>query len=371
MEKPTRIVSRGEEIYVLAVVARLLAMRNHPPEDVAAGRIGFAVPDRCAWHGQFGKACSSLSETGIKPRVAILMATYNGAAYLEEQLDSLRSQTHPWIDVIVSDDGSEDGTLDILLEWKQKWDRGDFLFRRGPGRGFAENFRSLIVDPVFDADYFAFCDQDDLWEPDKLEIAVSRLAGATPDTPALFCSRTLTMSEVGEAVGSSPLFARKPSFENALVQSLAGGNTMVLNRSAQSTMERASRRSGFVSHDWWAYLLVSGAGGDVFYCARPLVRYRQHGLNLVGANTSWQARCSRLQRMIRGQFRQWSDENLKGLEANADLLMPEAMQTLIRFREARGAPLPRRLLDLNRSGVYRQTLSGNVGLYVAALMGRV
>jgi hypothetical protein len=75
--------------------------------------------------------------------------------------------------------------------------------------------------------------------------------------------------------------------------------------------------------------------------------------------------------MIRGQFRQWSDENLTGLEANAGLLTPEAMQTLIRFREAREAPLPRRLLDLNRSGVYRQTWSGNVGLYLAALMGRV
>jgi hypothetical protein len=192
-----------------------------------------------------------------------------------------------------------------------------------------------------------------------------------PDVPALFCSRTLTISEVGEAVGASPLFVKKPSFENALVQSLAGGNTMVLNRPAQSIMACASRRSGFVSHDWWAYLLVSGAGGEVFYCARPLVRYRQHGSNQVGANTSWQARRSRLKRMIRGQFRQWSDENLAGLEANTDLLTPEAMQALVRFRDARNAPLPRRLFDLNSSGVYRQTLSGNVGLYAAALMGRL
>jgi hypothetical protein len=75
--------------------------------------------------------------------------------------------------------------------------------------------------------------------------------------------------------------------------------------------------------------------------------------------------------MIRGQFREWSEENLAGLELNADLLTPEAMCTLVRFRDARKAALPRRLFDLGRSGVYRQTLPGNIGLYLAALMGRV
>jgi glycosyltransferase involved in cell wall biosynthesis len=299
------------------------------------------------------------------------MATRNGAAYLEEQLVSLRSQSHKSIDVVASDDGSTDATMDILLEWRERWDKGRFLVRPGPQKGFAENFRSLIVDPVFDADCFAFCDQDDLWEPDKLEVAISRLAGVAPDRPALFCSRTLTITEAGQAVGASPLFARKPCFENAIVQSIAGGNTMVFNGAAQAVLRRASLRSGFVSHDWWAYLIVSGAGGEVFYSPRPLVRYRQHESNQVGANTSWQARYSRLKRMVRGQFRDWSDENLAGLEANADLLTPEAARTLARFREARRAPLPGRLLELHRSGVYRQTWSGNLGLYVAAVMGRL
>jgi glycosyltransferase involved in cell wall biosynthesis len=299
------------------------------------------------------------------------MATYNGAAFLDEQFVSLHAQSHPWIDIVISDDGSTDGTRQILGKWEEKWEKGRFLVRRGPGRGFAENFRSLIIDPAIDAGYFAFCDQDDLWEPEKLEIAVSRLSGVASGMPALFCSRTLTITEAGEAVGASPLFAKRPSFRNALVQSLAGGNTMVFNLSAHSLMQRASVRSGFVSHDWWAYLLVSGAGGEVFYCRRPLVRYRQHGSNQVGANTSMQARYSRLKRMLRGQFREWSDENLAGLEANADLLAPEALLILARFREARRAPLPRRLLDLGRSGVYRQTVSGNIGLYAAVLMKRL
>lgn len=337
--------------------------RMAPP----AGRI--ALP---AWRPkEVEKACSSLSEAETKPRVAVLMATYNGAAYLEEQLDSLESQSYPSIDVVVSDDGSVDATADILRLWKEKWRKGRFVVRHGPGKGFAENFRALIVDPGVEADYFAFCDQDDVWEPRKLETAVSRLGGIAAGMPALFCSRTLTITEAGHAVGASPLFAKTPSFRNALVQSLAGGNTMVFNRAAQSLMRRASIRSGFVSHDWWAYLLVSGAGGRVFYCPEPLVRYRQHGANQVGANTSMRARCSRLKRMVRGQFREWSEENLAGLEANVDLLDCEAGQTLARFRNARKAALPMRVLHLARSGVYRQTLSGNVGLYLAILIGRL
>jgi hypothetical protein len=83
------------------------------------------------------------------------------------------------------------------------------------------------------------------------------------------------------------------------------------------------------------------------------------------------ARYSRLKRMIRGQFREWSDENLAGLELNADLLTPEAMCTLVRFRDARKAALPRRLFDLSRSGVYRQTLLGCIALYAASLINRL
>jgi glycosyltransferase involved in cell wall biosynthesis len=342
-------------------------MPNRP--DDAADR-GIIFPT--GWPArQVEKAFDPLSEAQTMPRVAVLMATYNGAAYLGEQLDSLESQSCPSIDLVVSDDGSADATPDILRTRAEKWQKGCFVVRRGPGRGFAENFRALIVDPGIEADYFAFCDQDDLWEPQKLQTAISRLANVAPDIPALFCSRTLTITEDGQAVGASPLFARRPSFRNAIVQSIAGANTMVLNRAAQSLLRRASIRSGFVSHDWWAYLLVSGAGGRVFYCREPLVRYRQHGSNQVGANTSMRARYSRLKRMIRGQFREWSEENLAGLEANADLLTPKSRQTLAHFRKAREAALPGRISHLVWSGVYRQTLSGNIGLYAAVVMGRL
>jgi glycosyltransferase involved in cell wall biosynthesis len=299
------------------------------------------------------------------------MATYNGQKYIEEQISSLHYQTYPWIDLIVSDDGSCDGTLDILEMWKMKWEKGIFAIRRGPGRGFADNFRSMITDSSIEGEYFAFCDQDDIWELKKLDTAISYFQDTEIRLPILFCSRTLIITENGEASGYSPLFTKEPSFRNALVQSLAGGNTMVFNRQARQILARASERSSFVSHDWWAYLLISGAGGHVYYSPKPLVRYRQHRGNQVGANTSLGARFSRFGRLLKGQFWRWSSENVAGLERNTDLLTEDSRQTLDLFCRARERRLPARLLYLRDSGVYRQTTWGNLGLYLAIIIGRI
>jgi glycosyltransferase involved in cell wall biosynthesis len=311
----------------------------------------------------------ALALNKIAGRVAILMATKNGAAFLDEQLRSLADQSYPSIDVWVSDDGSTDDTPAILADWRQRWAKGRFEQSEGPRKGFAENFRALVSNQDIEAEYFAFCDQDDLWEPEKLEKAIGWMRGRDDAAPLLFCSRTLTVSECGKPTGQSPLFRRKPSFRNALVQSLAGGNTMVLNRAARDCVATASARTGFVSHDWWAYLLVTGAGGEVGYSATPLVRYRQHAGNQVGANTSWQAKGARLIQLFKGQFADWTDRNLHGLDQNRDLLTPDAIAALDLFASARKGSFVSRIRSLRRSGVYRQTLLGTVVLWTAVAFG--
>ena len=210
-------------------------------------------------------------------RVAVLLGTKNGAAFIGEQLASLMAQSHSLIDLWVSDDGSTDGTIAIIeSSWKSRWQKGRLTLVTGPCQGFPANFRSMIVDPRIEADYYAFCDQDDIWEPDRLERAVRWMQTLGPEIPLLFCSRTATMTETGDTIGYSPLFRRRPSFRNAMVQSIAGGNTMMVNRAARDLLAKASSRTEFVSHDWWAYLIVTAAGGIVRYDLRPLVRYRQH-----------------------------------------------------------------------------------------------
>lgn len=300
---------------------------------------------------------------------AILMATWNGAAFLDEQLRSIADQSHPLVDVWVSDDGSTDDTPAILADWQLRWSKGRFEILKGPQKGFSENFRSLITNAEIDADYFAFSDQDDIWETVKLEKAIDWMKSRRESTPLLFCSRTLNVTASGATMGFSPLFAKEPSFRNALVQSLAGGNTMLLNRSARNKLSEASLRSNFVSHDWWAYLVISGSGGEVCYSSTPFVRYRQHGGNQVGANTSWRARQLRLRLLLRGQFLRWTDINLKGLECNRDLLTQDAVASTDKFAQSRQGSLLYRVRNLRRSGVYRQTLGGTVMLWAATVFG--
>jgi glycosyltransferase involved in cell wall biosynthesis len=304
-------------------------------------------------------------------RVAVLLGTKDGAAFIDEQLESVLAQSHPDIDLWVSDDGSTDGTTAIVGAWQGRWHKGRLTLVNGPRQGFAANFRSIIVDPRIDADYYAFCDQDDIWEPDRLESAVRWMQTQRAQTPLLFCSRTATMTETGSAAGYSPLFRQPPSFRNALVQSIAGGNTMMVNRAARQLLAKASARTEFVSHDWWAYLIVTAAGGIVRYEPRPLVRYRQHEANLVGANVSWKARISRLGRLFRGEFAGWTDSNLSGLAVNRDMLTKDAAACLDLFIRSRKGGVFQRLALLRRSGVYRQTVFGTLGLYLAFVWGRI
>ncbi|MDX8538984.1 MULTISPECIES: glycosyltransferase family 2 protein [Mesorhizobium] len=303
--------------------------------------------------------------------MAVLLGAKDGAAFIEEQLQSLLAQSHPLVDLWVSDDGSTDGTQALVEAWRPRWTKGSLTLVKGPQKGFAANFRSMIVDPRIDADYYAFCDQDDIWEPDRLESALRWMRSLDAETPLLFCSRTATISETGSAAGYSPLFRRPPSFRNALVQSIAGGNTMLINRAARHLLAKASAKTEFVSHDWWAYLIVTAAGGMVRYDPRPLVRYRQHAANLVGANVSWKARLSRLGRLFRGEFASWTDSNLGGLAVNRDILTKDAAACLGLFIRARNGGISRRLRLLRRSGVYRQTLPGTLGLYLAFVWRRI
>jgi hypothetical protein len=303
-------------------------------------------------------------------RVAILLCTKDGEAFLPEQLQSFADQTHQNWTLIASDDGSTDGTRDLLARFA-KGRSLPIVVRDGPGRGACANFVALASDPTIDADYFAFSDQDDVWYPDKLRRALSWLATIPSAVPALYCGRTELMSVNGRSYGLSPLFARPFGFPNALIQSIAGGNTMVFNRATKSLFEAAGPLP-VVSHDWWAYQLVSGAGGMVRYDPRPAVKYRQHADNLVGANVGWGPRTARLWMMWSGRFSRWNETNIAALSRVAEnLLCPENRATVEEFARARSGPLLRRLRCLIRSGVYRQTVLGNIGLVAATILRRI
>lgn len=305
------------------------------------------------------------------PKVAILLCTYHGQHYLSDQLESFASQTHSNWEVWASDDGSIDDTHSILDAYKSKWGGGRLSVHFGPSEGFVANFLSLTCKAAVEADYYAYSDQDDIWEADKLERAVAWLKTVPQHVPALYCSRTRLVDADNNHIGFSPLFTKPPSFANALMQNIGGGNTMVFNNAARTLLRQAGEAISVVTHDWWAYMVVSGCGGRVFYDKYPSLRYRQHDSNLLGMNSTWPARFTRLRMSWQGRFRTWNEVNIEAIRLLNDRLTPENRRILERFAKARNQKLIPRLLGLRSSGIYRQTLLGNLGLIVAAIFKKV
>lgn len=304
------------------------------------------------------------------PVVHIVMCTHMGERFIRKQLDSIASQTHTNWRLFVSDDDSTDQTKAILLSYLKQWGSGKIQIFKGPALGSTRNFLSVVKRLNIEADYYAFSDQDDEWEPDRLLVGIQRLAEVPPEIGGLYFSRTTYISESGEVLGFSKDFRRPPSFENALIQSIGGGNTMLINRAAMQEF-KAYSFVDVVAHDWWAYILISGLGGVVIYDSTPMVKYRQHSTALVGENVSFGAYRTRAAHLAKGRFRSWNDRNLNALEPVRDKLSTEARRSLDLFTESRKSNLLLRVWYLIRSGVYRQRRLETFAIHLLNILGKI
>jgi len=300
------------------------------------------------------------------------LALFNGAPNLKEQLDSFVAQTHDDWSLVVSDDGSSDAGPDVVRRFAHQICGHDVAMVEGPQKGFARNFLHLLKQVGPDSDCVALSDQDDVWLPDKLAHGLAALAAVAPGQPALYCSRTMICDSELSPQRPSPLFRHPPGFRNALVQNIAGGNTMILNRAAVEILQAAAAEVGdIVAHDWWIYQMVSGVGGQVIYDSEPKLLYRQHMGNQIGANDTIRASLRRILMMLGGRFSTWNTTNIHALMASAHRLTGENRRVLAEFEEARQRPLPHRIAQLRRLRVYRQTRRGNAGLWLATLINRI
>lgn len=301
--------------------------------------------------------------------IAILLATYNGAKMLPAQLDSIARQTHKDWSLLVSDDGSCDETRRILRAFAAKLPDKRIALIRGPGQGSAQNFLSLLR-AAGRVPFVAFADQDDVWFDDKLARAIALLSLRTH--PAIYGSATLVTDHDLQPLRPSITFKRPTGFQNALVQNVAGGNTMVMNRLALNALQPASLLAkGIIAHDWWCYQMVTGMGGEMIYDPEPSLFYRQHQDNQIGANDTLKARVSRLKRLLLGEFSQWRNAHFKALSAAENWLTDDAKQTLSRCAGLSSSLISRRFFALHVSGLYRQTALGSAALRLATLIGRV
>ncbi len=209
-------------------------------------------------------------------KVQILMSTYNGKKYLREQIESLLSQTYSNIEILIRDDGSKDGTISILEEYSQNYP--SIKVFKEENIGVVNSFFNLLKKS--EADYIAFCDQDDIWLENKVEKAIEKLQHVTE--PALYCSNKILIDADNHVIAENHGKYLSPSFENAVVECICTGCTTVLNQKLAQIIRQNIPKHAMM-HDWWCYL-VATYHGKVIFDENSYIWYRQHGNNEIGAS---------------------------------------------------------------------------------------
>ncbi len=302
-----------------------------------------------------------------QPTVHILLATYNGAKYLQAQLQSIAWQTHRQWTLTVSDDGSTDETLNIVKAFAQNSPQTVNLLQ-GPCAGSStRNFCHLIqhAPAGTEHDLYAFCDQDDVWLDTKLERAVQWHAQHPQQPVRLYCGRTQFVNGKLQPIGLSPGIRRPPSFGNALVQNIASGNTMVFSQAVLAAQKKVQPEHS-VWHDWTTYLVATALGGEVWFDDAPYLLYRQHGRNVIGSNDGLGAQIRRLKPLFEGRFKQWTDANLgalSDLEPATTDASRELHRMFAQLRIQQSAWV--RINAWRRTKIRRQTVPSNLTLGLA------
>ena len=212
-------------------------------------------------------------------KILVLLSSYNGEKFIREQLDSILSQTWKNVEILVRDDGSSDNTPNILKEYEEQ---NKIHLELGENVGFIDSFFWLVKN-CGEADYYAYSDQDDVWFPEKLSMAIEKLEEAqltVTDLPVLYFSNYDYYDEQLNFISHAFDVNRdkNPTFRNCLVDCMPLGFNSVFNKVARDTMA-ANIPKHSCGHDWWTYMVCQGMG-KVIYDNRPTVKYRRTGTNV-------------------------------------------------------------------------------------------
>jgi glycosyltransferase involved in cell wall biosynthesis len=208
--------------------------------------------------------------------VLVLLSTFNGSAFLREQIRSILDQrVEGKLTLLVRDDGSQDDTIAILQSFREP----RLEITRGENLGAKASYLELLATArQRDADYIALSDQDDVWLEGKLERAIDQLRAI--DGPALYCS-AVNLVDANLNPQARFAYSGAPGFEIAFFTNCVTGCTCVINRAVALRLKEFPRPDEILMHDWWLYLVVV-AFGQVIYDSESRILYRQHGANQIG-----------------------------------------------------------------------------------------
>lgn len=231
--------------------------------------------------------------------IVTLMSTYNGEHFIREQIDSILVQEGCEVTLLVRDDGSSDGTCAILQEYM---DRGLLRWYTGRNLGPARSFLDLVMQAP-EADYYAFADQDDIWDSDKLATGMECLKDY--QGPACYGANSRLVDINGASMNILTDRRAKSVVRplNCLLSALFYGGitgcTMVMNRALIATIQRYGVPDKVIMHDLFIQQICRSLGGVLLFDGRPHMGYRQHGRNTVGVQiTVLQKICGRIRGVV-------------------------------------------------------------------------
>lgn len=308
--------------------------------------------------------------------ISVILATYNGARYLQQQLESLAQQTLLPTELIVGDDGSQDETRSIVDDFTKTSPFPVRWIKPSKKRlGACANFARLLE--YANGDYLMFCDQDDIWSPNKIGITLKEMQRLEEqygkDLPCLVHTDLKVITESGIEI--SPSFWRyqkiRPQLADRLQvvlgQNLVTGCTMMLNRSAVKRVMPMPLH-GPLMHDWWFALAVVAFGGQVSGLSCPVICYRQHDSNTVGAQSWWQRILRRLfavsGRAIRDELQATQQQAAIFFELFGDTIAPRNRNIIHDYTRLTDLGFFAKRGVLLRHGIHKSGWYRTLGLYL-------
>lgn len=304
----------------------------------------------------------------MKKTVHIVMASYNGEKYLKEQMDSLLAQTYQNITIEVCDDGSSDHTCDIAAQYCSR-DPRITLHKNGENKGYVRNFLEGMRRSS--ADYVMLCDQDDIWDRDKVEVTLRAMEQAEKDgrdRPLMVFTDAVNFdSDTGKELGrfheNSHLNTKRLDTAHLFMENKVIGCTVMVNQKVVSYLAEIPK--GIRVHDWWLALICSHFG-KIIYLDRPTLRYRQHGGNMIGGSSFGSYVKDRLAgiRRQREALRLSYRQGQSFLAVYGDNMTPEQRETARKFAGMETAGWLMRRWNMMKYGFTKSGFMRNAGLFL-------
>jgi rhamnosyltransferase len=302
-----------------------------------------------------------------KKKILVLMSTYNGQDHLSEQIDSiLKQETSCDVDILIRDDGSTDGTRLLLEKYNNDYDNIELKLEDNIGCN-ASFFK--LLEYAADHDYYAFCDQDDVWLPDKLQIAYDALSKEDNEKPLMYASSSYLVRNDMKIFGETRKQRRPMTMLNTIIQNICPGHTQVMNQKMLELLKIKIDTNRIYVYDAWA-TNVANLKGKLLFDNTSHTLYRQYEGNQLGSGAGkFGQLIASVKRGKNGDGYKYRMQVEYFKEVYEKELKEKGFYDDIEYF-VNAKTLGKKMLIPFKSGLYRQRKIETMAFYIAVLVGK-